>query len=824
MLLNYLQTSVRNLLNTKFFSLLNLLGLAIGLASSIFIWIYLQHQGAYDTHTSDHKRVWRLESTFSTSSGTDHFAMSPPPLGPTLLESYPELLENQTRLSISSIERELVAMGKVHKCEGVGFADSSFFAIFDYTFLQGQPSDCLSKDGQAVMTRSLAERLFGTSEAVGMKFSIQGGKELTVSAVLEDLPTNVHHRFECLVSIASIENMPFGDHYKSRKKITFWLVSNYTFVKFQKGKGWEDLESVFPDYYQTWMEDSSIGFDVDFELYGTPIADMHFSQKSLEGDAPKGNDDYLWIFAAVGIFTLLIAAINYMNLTTARASTRSKEVGIRKVLGSSPAGLAGQFLLEAVMLATLALLLALGLVESLLPAFNELTEIRFAFEDLLNLRQFSLLLGATVLLGLFAGSYPAAMLAKVDPVQALKSRAKLTHGSASLRRGLVVLQFTLSSLMILGTSTISKQIDYMQNRPLGFDKSRLLGFRINFADSALIKRMPEVVATLGQSPLLESVSSASNYPGFSTRKQLMSYQKPDGTLAEKTLNNWLVDEKFVENLGTELLAGRSFDLRLDTLENGRTGAVILNRAAALDFGYTKPEDAVGSLFVNGVPLADFPDYVPDTGRVVGVVEDFNYNSLHEPVAPMVLLLNRLNFSLLVRYREGQQEAATELVRSTCQAYGGNIPTDQGVEIDRQLQRFYQSEERTNRTFGFFTFVALSIAALGLLGLSSYMISNRTREIGLRKVLGASATEVTMMFLREFGLWVLLANLLASALALPLLRHWLANFAYRVTLDLSQMLSLVLVSTGICLGMAALVVTSQVLRAANINPASALKHE
>ncbi|KAA9340555.1 ABC transporter permease [Adhaeribacter soli] len=800
MLKNYFKIAWRNLVRNKVYSAINILGLAIGISACILIFLYVRDELTYEAHFDKANRIFRITNEINLQGQTDKFALTPFPLADALKKDFP-VVEAVTR--VMPIGKQTVWYeDKVFSEENFYFADSTFFRIFNYPFLQGDPATALDLPKSIVITEEIARKYFGSSEnAMGkvMKFSKNPHK---VTGVFRD-PGHSHFKLNALLSVNT-----FDEALKQQFSGDWFRMSLYTYVLLPSS----DKKAVFEQnlltfYHKTvvpWMKENRLTASMKYHLQALP--DIHLDNSFTYDLSPAGNKSYVYIFGIVALFILLIACINYMNLATARSAKRAKEVGLRKVIGAHRSQLIKQFVGESVMLTALAILVALALVELLLPYFNSLTEKNFTLSYFSNASFLVVLLLIIVFVGIVGGSYPAFFLSAFKPVDVLKSDKNPRGTNALLRKALVVTQFTISLILIIGTVVVHSQMQFLKNNDLGFNKEQVVVIDIPGGDTTLVNRLNTIKHEFLASPSVKKVATSAFIPGDKVSRLLFYAENNEtGKMEEKTISSMFVDYDFLEMMEIKLAAGRNFsrDIRTDD-----SMAFIINETAARWLGYQNP---VGKNLENGLGLR---------GKIIGVVKDFHFTSLHNKIEPLAIMLApKTQGFLLVRVEQSNLPGTLAFIEEKWKAFDRKHPMEYFF-LDENFNKQYRSEEKMLTVFGYFAALTILIACLGLFGLASFTAEQRTKEIGIRKVLGSSVSEIMLLLSKDFAWLVLIAVALASPLAWYSMHHWLRNFAYRTEIHWW----IFAIAGFIALTIAMLTVSFQAAKAARLNPIKALRSE
>lgn len=810
MIRNYIKTAIRNFLRDKGYSFINVMGLAIGMTCSLLIALYVWDELRYDNfHLKENLYRVALHRTFPAND--TYWATTPSPMAEVLTNEYPEVKE-ATRLF------QLFGDLRVRHNDDIFFepealaADSNFFDLFNIKMLKGNPKEALRLRNSVILTESTAKKYFGNQDPMGQQlFLFSDTSSYMVTGITEDVPSNCHFTFDLLLSFIS---------FPTSESTTWASYSVYNYVVLDKPESRTKLEDKFPalvrQYFGPQVEimigktyDEYVAAGNNHYYHLQPVRDIHLHSNYLQELKPNGDVRYVYLFVAVCFFILFVAGVNFTNLSTARSFRRSKEIGVRKVHGSLKSQLVFQFLTESLLVTCLALIVAVLAVALLLDGFNEFTAKSISFS---NLNPLWVLFSLIVLLlanGILAGIYPAFVVSAMEPIQILKGKIQSGRGKSFLRNSLVIVQFGVSVVLIISTLVIYKQLDYMRDKKLGFDKDHLL--IIERANTLSLQRK----AFNEELRLLTGVSSVGNSFSVPGRQIGGSTFQPVGEEATERINHAsnFCDFHFPATLGTELVAGRMFseDIAGDSL------AIVVNEALISRVGWKSPEVAVGEKIR---PVFDPQNQY----EIIGVVKDFNFESLHTAIQPLAFYGNdseSFNPSLsVVRIQAGAN--SQEVLASIEKLWKKFLPGDRFEYsfMDEEFDSLYRQEERFGKLFSLFSGLAIFIATIGVIGLSTFMASQRTKEIGIRKVIGASVPSLLLLLSKDFLKLVVIANLIFWPLAWYGLTQWLANYPFRTELTLSLFLL-----TG--LFTATLVMTSilwQSLKAAMTNPVKSLRSE
>lgn len=814
MLKNYFLVALRNFRKFKTYSFINIFGLAIGLACCILILLHVHDELNFDRFHEKTDRLFRVIQVRSGSQGEQHIAYTMGPFGPALVDEFPEV-EASARLFQGwrlTVKRE--ATGPTGQIVRRNFlTDASFLNMFDFPLIAGDRTSALSAPGSVVLTETMAQKLFGDEEPLGKPLQIEAEDfpefvqtAFTVTGVLRNIPHNSHLDFDLLMSQSTLDRFE-----NVRGWLTTWNNTIViTYVLLNNPAANTGVETKLGDFIARHREAEA---SRQSRFYLQPISDIHFGSAEIgaEHNTHEGQILYVYVFALIAIFIAAIACINYMNLATARSMKRAKEVGLRKVVGANRGQMIGQFLTESILSAVIAFLLAIGLVEAMLPYFNSLAGANLSLSIAGNASVFIGLLGLVLLVGLVAGSYPAFYLSRLEPAAVLKGELKAGAQRSRLRQGLVVVQFALSILMIVATLVVFQQLDYARHKQLGFNQDQLVVIDINHDD--VQTNFLTVKNEFLRHAAVRGVTVSSRVPGdWKSFRRIQALQEGQTETEAQQMYFNGVDEDFVNVYEIDLMQGRNFSRALTT----DSTAVILNETAAKALFADSP---IGQ--VVRIPAYNF------TGHVIGVVRDFHFHSLHDKIEPMVMgfmpaggrhAVHGIDYFSLRISAENVQETIDFITKVHGQFDAIN-PIEYAF-LNQWWIDLYNRDERLGRIFGISAGLAILIACVGLFGLAAFMAEQRTKEIGVRKVLGASISSLIVLLSKDFTRFVLLGLLAATPLAYFAMDKWLQNFAYRIEIGwwvfplagaLAMLIALATVST-------------QAIKAALANPVESLRYE
>jgi len=777
MLINYLKTAVRNILRHRGYSFINISGLAIGLASCLLIFVWVNHEWSYDCYHKNADNIHQAVIKWPEGARMRWARVTPPPLAAALKADFPEVRD---AVVFKKEDRVLVEFNQQRYSETIGFSESSLFSIFTIPLAAGNPEAVLSDPASLVISEKTAHKYFGTEEPLGKSITINSQLTLKVSAVMLDIPENSILHCPILVS--------FQQHEHWAKPLMSWGHYGYsTFIQLEEGVDAVALRTKLHSYLAEKSEEDGIFLSLQ------ALTRIHLY--ALEGG---GAILYVYIFSAVAVFMLLIACINFMNLATARSATRMREIGVRKVVGADRKKIILQFLGESIFMSLVALVVALLLAGLLLKPLRQLAEIP-ASQKLVQPGILPIFLIVAVLTGVVAGCYPALFLSSFRPANILRGKQK--SGSPLFRKILVVFQFSISIVLLVCMFLVSRQIEYLSQKPLGFSRDHIVYFPLN---PDLERQYQPLQQELLSNPGVINLTGTSNYIG---RRSKWSSETIDweGKDPEDRLNLYMisVDPSFIETFQLEMVAGRFFSEEFSS----DTENYILNETAL---------KAIGMEF----PLGKEFQVLDIKGRIIGIVKDFHFRSLHMDVQPLLLAWrpNWHNYMAVKISSENTPETLAA-IENDFKHLSPKYPFEFHF-LDENLDEMYRNELRSRSLFRYFVSLAVFISCLGLLGLASFMVQKRTKEIGMRKVLGASVPGVVLLLTQEYIRWILLANVFAWPTAYLIMKSWLQNFAYRISIGAEVFI----ISGLVTLGIALLVVSLQTLRAAMADPINALRTE
>ena len=802
MLTNYLKIAYRNLRRHKTFGVINIVGLAVGLAGFLLIALYVKDELSYDRYNENADRVYRVGRTFLTSDGTPSLSLAQvaPPFGPLIKQDFPEAEEVVRTLGTNGL---VLRNGERQFTEEDGyFAEKNLFKVLTFDFVSGNPDEALANPNSIIMSRPMAKKYFGQENPVGKTLRVENQFDLNVTGVYEPLPAQAHFHPSFLLAFSALND---PNIYGAEQLRTNWGNNAFsTYILFAKGADPQRLAKAFPGFQDKHVPPYEGRMPSAFSVLNlTKLTDIHLRSHTDSELEPSGDISYIYIFSAIGLFILLIACINYMNLATARSAGRAKEVGMRKVVGAKRGQLIAQFLSESLLLVVLALFFALLLMTLGLPALNSFSQKELSFGQLLDPTFLVLLTSITLLTGLIAGLYPAFFLASFRPLNVLKGQIATKLRTGTLRQVLVVTQFSIAIALIIGTGVVRKQMHYIQDYGLGLAKDQVLLLPDPGDENTNYETLKRQLVQTGA---VRDVGRSSRIPsGRLLDSQGARAMRGDSMApTDITLKSLQVDYDFVTTYQIGMAAGRNFSRDYAT----DTAMVVINETAARQLGWT-PDEAVGKPF----------QYGEVRGQIIGVTKDYNFESLHEEVAAIAMTLTPGRLNWISMPLQGDITAGIKRIES---AWKQLFPGEdfQYQFLDERFDRLYAAEQRQQSLFSIFAGIAILLSCLGLFGLSMFMAEQRVKEIGVRKVLGASVTSIVTLLSKDFLKPVLVALLIASPVAWYAMRQWLADFAYKTDIGWGVFALAGLLAIGIAL----LTVSFQSVKAAVANPVESLRSE
>jgi len=804
MIKNYLKIAFRSILKNKIFSFLNIVGLSIGIVCTILLFLFVQDELSYDTDHPFAERTYRVAAKFNMMGQKDEYAVAPAQLGKTFLSDFPEV-ENFVRFR-SRGSQIVNYKNNSFKERNAIFADISVFEIFNIHLINGNKENALKEPNTIVLSKNTSEKYFGNSNPIGEILKIDNKYDYKVTGVYDEIAPNTHFKFDIIMSMESLE--------ESRELV--WLSNNFnTYIVLSKNADPNELEEKFPafikKYFSSQIEEVlGTPFDeidkdqLSASLYLQPLTSIHLHSDLISELGPNSDIQYVYIFSIIAGFILLIAAINFINISTARSAKRAKEVGIRKVLGSQKKELIGQFLTESILTTLISLVIAIALIMLLLPAFNDLTGKQLILDFSKNVLLLPVILAIVFLVGILAGSYPAFILSSYRPVLVLSGKIKNASKSGNFRSGLVVFQFAIAIILIISTIVVYNQLNYIQNIKLGFDKNHVVILNDAFLLDQNTLDMKDAMLNY---PEVESATVSSYLPVPYDYNSSSIY--PEGKQNEMiSVQHWKVDYNYIETMKINIIKGRNFSKQFGSDDQ----SVIINEATVKQFGLSEP---LGSKFVRFINNEN----ETTTMKVIGVVEDFHFESLRKNISPLIMYLGKSKGAISFRVNTADMSGFISKLKSKWNELAPGQPFNYSF-LDEKFDNMYFAEQKVGDIFTIFATLAILTGCLGLFGLSAFSAEEKTKEIGIRKVLGSSSTLIVMMFSKEFVKLVAIAFIIASPIAYYLMNKWLMEFEYKTDLSLWIFLSAGFISLAIAVA----TVSYHALKAAYSNPIDSLRNE
>lgn len=810
MVKNNIKVAYRSMMRHKFYSFLNLSGLAVSMAACIFIAIYVKDELSYDKHFQDSERIYRIANYLKFADNEFNLPTAPDPMAKTLKDEFPEIEEaGRFRGDASMIVQ---VDENFYQQDHITWMDQALMNIFNFPVIQGNSAHLLDEPNTVVLTETTAIKFFGDTDVLGKTIKVNDQTDLKVSGVIADIPSNSHLQFNMFITML---NRPDA-------RQNFWLSNNFvTYVKLQRPDQVAAFDEKMPDFLLRHMgsqvkqfmnADMQAGIDAGrfaVRYFLQPIEQIHLTSNLDSEFGETGTIQYVYMFSVIGFFILLIACINFTNMATARASVRAKEVGVRKVLGSVRKQLINQFLTESLLSAFLSLFLAIGIVLIMLPGFNQLTEKSLINPVFSSNGLWPYLLLGTTMVGLMAGIYPAFVLSSHKPVKVLKGEVSKGRKSQWMRNILVVIQFATSIFLIIGTILVYNQLSYLQNKELGFNKDQVLVIN----ETQLLGDQIDAFKTeLERNPIINSVSISGYIPAADSFNDF-PMMREEATSPDEAVStqNWYVDNDYAQTYDLDIIQGRFFSDEIVSDSN----AVVINQTAVRRFGYTD-EEAVGKKIktLNGVV-----NNQSEVFSIIGVVKDFHFRTMTDVIQPQVLYLGRSNGCVSIQFNPEATAEVVKVAENTWTEMANGRPFEYFF-LDQLFKNQFSSQERTKTIFSVFAILAIVIACLGLFALAAFVTEQRKKEIGIRKVLGASTFKLLSLLFNNFTWLILISGALAVPFAWWYMDGWLSEYPFRI--DLSPFIFILGVSTVLLISW--LTVGYQSLRAARRNPIENLRYE
>jgi len=798
MLKNYILVAFRNLFRNKLHSIINITGLAVGIACGVMIFSFVQYELSFDKYHKNAEHIYRISLQFSDDDIQESFATNFPNVYREMLPEYPEI-EASTRImdrGFSGTVESVRVEEKVFTSQTVYHADSTFFRIFQFPMIKGNPDHALNDLNTGVITESTALKYFGTTDVLGNIFMVDGVGDIAVSGVIEDIPDNTHFNFDVLLPIKNVTWEP---------KANWNGLIFATYVLLNDGVSPDALAARIDNYFQNTDRFKNKQGKVSISMPLQSIGDIHLTSHLQFELLPNGEYKYVIIFTSIAFFIILIACINYVNLATARAMERAREVGLRKVFGAIRPNLIRQFLGESLVIVVVSFIIALGIIELLRPSFNQLTGIHFTYASFFSDRMWLKYLLLGILMAIASGLYPSFILSAFKPDRVLKGQFMKSITGGFLRKILVVFQFTISIFLIIGSLVIFRQMNHIRNKNLGIEKDHIVIIPMQGRD--IVQKYETIKSSFLEYHNVLGATAVSQVPINVTLTEGISFNL--GHSDENPIYNTLeVDQDFFKTMGVEFTEGTGF-----------------HRKYSKDYtDYIVNEAGVDQLVKDGEAILGKSIRVKHggitLGPVIGIVKDFNFASLHGDIGPLVICQNPRSYStLLVKIRPEEIDQTIDFMKDKWKEFSNGASLDYSF-MDGEFDNIYKMEKRVGQIFIVFMMIAIFIACIGLFGLTSYTTIRRTKEVGIRKVLGSSVFGIAFMFFKENIQLILYSLIISIPFGYFIMNAWLADFAYRINLDWR----IFLISGGTVLLLAILTVLFHAVKTALVNPADSLRYE
>lgn len=791
---NYCKIALRNLWRHKAFSLINILGLAVGMTACFLIFLYVRFETSYDNFHTNADRIYRVVSDVKTPSETISSYLTTAPVAINLKKDFPEI-EEAVRLGTDGY---LIRKGDIKFQEqNAVLADSTFFKVFDFPLLYGDKNTALKEPMSIILSETIARKYFKEANPVGQQLLLTGASiNSTVTGIMKDIPENSQIKADIIVSVASYKNI-----YGAPTSDSEWTNHGYiTYLLLKPNTNYKALEAKFEAFQEFHNGKEAKRLQMQDYLALEPLRDVYL--RSTRGGFVTGNINNVYIFSVIALFILIIAAINFINLTTARGAERAKEVGVRKVVGAERFQLTWQFMGESLLISFIAFIISILLCYLLMPLFNQLAGKTIAdsiFNEPLNMLS---LFGLSVIIGFLAGFYPSLVLSSFQPIKVLKGRFSTSHRGMILRKGLVVFQFTISIALIAGTVVVYKQLNFMRAQPLGFSKEQTIIINTNY--DRMKDAFKQSLATI---PGVLSTCYSSGYPGGGHNSAYSQVENKAGEMQKSNLDLHFVDFNYINQYKMKLAAGRNFSLSHPT---DSTQAMVVNEATTRLLGYSSPQEAIGKNFKQW----------GRQGKIIGVVKDFHYESLHKNIKPLTMRIEPGSYGFIsIKVSSANLPQTIKAIGDKWKQTIPKRPFEYNF-LDDLFSKKYDAEDKFGNLFTNFAILAIFISCLGLLGLASYSTIQRTKEIGVRKVLGASVPNIINLLSMDFIKLVGIAFVIAVPVSWLGMNKWLGDFAYR-----TQISWWIFALAGImALLIAFAAISAQAIKAALMNPVKSLRSE
>ena len=773
MINNYLKVAFRNLVKQKFYSLINIIGLAIGLTCVILISIYVVHELSYDKHHRNSKEIYRVGFHLKFGGKEARYAVAPAPLAEAMVEEIPEVLSaTRFRSWGSFLVRKDDPESENIKQYGVIWADPNVFDVFTIPLIEGNPKTCLQDPNTVIISQSASYKYFNDEDPINQSLILDNGMPVKITGIYEDMPENSHFRFDIMISMKGLEE----------SKRQMWLSNNFlTYFVLNKGSDPNLALKKLNDLLYKYAGDQVkqiMGFSMkEFEEQGNkaeffiqPLTSIHLKSDLVAEISPNSDIQYVYIFSAIAMFILILACVNFMNLSTARSTERAKEVGIRKVLGSYKIHLIRLFLSESVIIALISIILSLLLTQISLSFFNNLAGVALEIPYSSPVFWICILAGG-IFIGLLAGIYPAFFLSSYKPISMLHGNISKDSDKGLIRNLLVIFQFSISIILIIGTVAVYNQLNYIQNKKLGFDKDQVIVLHDTYVLGQQVESFKNEIL---KNPEFKSGTISGFLPVANSNRNNTSFWKKGEPTSENSINlqKWNIDHDYISTLGMHIIKGRDFSK--DYLSD--SSAIIINEKASDVLGWDDPIGKEIQTFKSS-NAGEFGSEGPLTYKIIGVVENFHWESLKQNVGSLCMVLEGSNDKISFKFNSSDTKKVINTLEHKWKEFASNQPFQYSF-LDDEFGKMYETEEKTGQLFTVFAILAIFIASLGLFALAAFMAEKKIKEIGIRKVLGASVMSIVIMFSKEFGRLVIIAFVIAIPVAWYTVKLWLQGFAYR----------------------------------------------
>ncbi len=803
---NYLKIAFRNILRYKVYSFINIVGLAVGMACTTLILLWVQYELSFDLYHEKADRIFRLATYGAIGKFKSGWAISNYCAGKTLVKDYPEV-ETSARFKKIPFKLLLRYQDKKFFEDNIFMADNTVFTIFTFPLIKGNQKNALKKAYSIVITEDMAQKYFGDEDPIGSIVKADNKFEYTVTGVMKNIPPNSHFIFNALISFETLRYV--HENYEEEMEEDWLDYANYTYLLLQEAYDYRDLERKFPAFIEKYFGETLKAVGGKVEYFLQPLTQIHLNS-NLENDMDNGNIAYVYAFSIVAIFVLFIACINFWNLSTARSASRAKEVSVRKALGAHRKNLVHQFFIESFLLSFISFVISFGLVEIALPFFHSLTGSGLSFDYMIMPRFILGYLGLVTFVAFVAGSYPAFFLSTFQPIKVLKGKLEAGATGIRIRSILVTFQFMISIGLIIGSVISLSQLSYMKQKRLGFNIEQIIVIRI--VDDSLRKMIPTIKAELKSISGIIDVAASSHVPGRVSAWHTFVPKGHNPQVMAKLMGRISINPDFIPTMGIQIVNGRNFS---HEIISDPSESILINEAAARRYDWKNPLGKIIHFLPNDIFLPE------DAGKtVIGVVKDYHVRSLHHEIMPLYIDYDPSNF--LYISTKIKPDDVSKILRDLRKKWA-KIAPDQSFDyffLDESFDLQYRAEEKLGLIFSNFTLLAILVACLGLFGLASFTAEQRTKEIGIRKALGATVSSIIVLLIKEFTKWVLLANIIAWPIAYVAMNHWLQNFAYRIKIGLGTFI----LAGVLALVIALLTVGYQAIKAARANPVEALRYE